>query len=170
MLILTGTKCESGDVRATLSHDWLKKQLLRGIAILRETKPACSANGPTPPVIVNAADWLEEATRVADNIIEDYSPARLIEGGPLSSLPDDLQRVIKEAVHKAYLDLGFIQALADEVTSAIAELRNARECLVKTWEPATDATMRYSTLDRLEEAAIRLKRSFDALPDGVILP
>ena len=105
--------------RTGLKHTWLENRLLWQIRQQRDEWLEIPPDGEPPSVIVGAVARCAEVRKLIHALVDAYSPAQLVDAGPLRALPDDTRRSISVAVHRIYLDLGFVQPIVPEIEEAV---------------------------------------------------
>jgi hypothetical protein len=164
---LSGFDCPIGREVWSLGHDWLKNTLLRDLA----DEAARSAwlegdNGDIQDDIQSAGGWLRRAGSLGERIVAGFSPAVLVAASPLGWLPANIQDLLREAVHRAYLAASGIEGTAVKVGQAVSAVRSA----VERASSARGRQERELALASLGEAAKALMHAVYALPRGVVLP
>jgi hypothetical protein len=158
------------DLRATLEHTWLKRRLLSYLRTERDTWLKAAGAEPLPKVLDGIPARIKEARQLQAKLIECYSPAQLVERGPLAVLPDGAKKLIKDAVHKAYLDSGIIQSPAKQFGEALDNFESKTAEIARAWARGKGAKRIECALDDLESAAQRLRSALLDLPQEVVLP
>lgn len=156
---------ESVGLCATLKHDWLENQFLRGLRRLRNDA-AAGSDESSPALLIEVPEWLEEARRLVTLVRDGFDAVQLVDAGPLCQLPDDIRKWIRDDVFKTYFSSGRPEALVTEVETAIDQLESATKACKDQWlgsEPQSRLTM----IDLVLESAELLKKALGALPRGV---
>ena len=153
-----------------LKHTWLERRLLPLLKRERSAWLEAAPGRPLPSPLEGITGRIKEARELLAALVDGYSPAQLVDREPLRVLPDDIKKIIQDAIHRAYLDLRIIQPLASELEAAIKQLEKVVEKVVTAWANAAAREMRARVLEELEVAAERLRRALEALPRGVVLP
>lgn len=157
------------DLRATLEHTWLKRRLLTRVRAERAEWLKAVGTGSLPKVLAGIPARIKETRKLLACLIEGYSPAQLVDLCPLAALPHETKKIIKGAVHKAYLDSGVIQPLAAQLRGALDEFEAEAAEIGPAWTGAAGAKKIDSVLDGLETAAERLRQALLDLPREVVL-
>lgn len=153
--------------RAVLGHTWLDNQLLLHLKRQQESW-ARSTDGALPLPLASIPQQLEKVRKLIDDAINGFSPAQLVDRGPLSALDLDARTSIKNAVHIAYLALGVIQPLIEELTGAANQLDEVTTRTRANWQEGPE--MRLHLMNELEAAAVRLRYALKELPREVVFP
>ena len=153
------------DVRAILEHTWLKRRLL---AQVRDNNASWTASDlPLPGVLVGVDGRLVIARRFVSTLIDLYGPAQLVDDGPLASLPLGVTNLIKEAIHRAFLQTDVIQPLDREANLALEEFEAVASTISTTW---SNPQARPELLRSLSITGERLRSALAALPEGIVIP
>jgi hypothetical protein len=168
LLVHPFTDNEFEQRRTALKHTWLENRLLRQIRQQRTEWLEKPGDGEPPSVIVGAAARCAEVRQLIQTLVDAYSPAQLVDAGPLRALQDEARRPISVAVHRIYLNLGVVQSLLTEIEEAVAGLEAAVALCIREW--SANPNMRSAALDALDGAAVRLRETLEVLPRGIILP
>ena len=158
--------CEIDGVCASLEHTWLKNRLLAQLRANRELW--IRSNDGLPSALAALPNQLAKVRMLIRDLYEGFSPSQLVERVPLSPLLAEVRTLIKNAVHSAYLELGLMQPLVEELTSATDHFEVVAAKIAACWQDGPE--MRSQVIDDLELAAIRLRTAFLALPREVVLP
>src|ERR1700690_3580430 len=90
----SGIRCACGDERGSLRHTWLERRLLYELRIDRELWLSALPGGALPEVIAGISAQLERLGHLIVRMAEDYSPAQLVDEGPLSRLDEGIKELI----------------------------------------------------------------------------
>lgn len=161
---------ENIDLCERLEHDWLKNYLQRQINAEREEWLHRKSGAPLPIVIAGMPLKIEDVKMVLQTTIISASPSQLIDKTPLTDFPLEIREVICEAVHQAYLNLRIIQPLISELESSLAIFEKAATQFIVAWQSEAGRSRLASTLNGLEESAVRLRKSLLSLPRETLLP
>jgi hypothetical protein len=162
---------EIDELRATLEHTWLKRRLLYRLQMERtEWFTAASLSEPLPEVLSGIPYQIQEARKLLGSLLEVYSPARLIDKGPLAALPEKERCLIRDAVHKAYLEARVMQPFVERLAVALEEFESKAAEIPCAWVSGIDEGILSNVLIDLESAAKQLRTALLELPQEVILP
>ncbi|MCU1267549.1 MAG: hypothetical protein JWM21_3867 [Acidobacteria bacterium] len=153
--------------RAVLGHTWLDNHLLLHIQTMRDMW-ANSEDNRLPTVLASIHEQLEKVRKLTDDATEGLSPAQLVDIGPLSSLNEEFRNLIKKAVHHAFLELGIVPPLVQEIRAAADDVDKIANQIRQDWQCGVETRSRL--LDTLEAAGIRLRNSLRELPREVVFP
>lgn len=157
-------------LRGRLKHSWLENEILNktseAVELLR--------TGPGWPALATFQANAAQALDLANNIAGGFSPSTLVDGsGPLSTLSVDERRTIKDAVHRAYLQVFDANVLAAELRTAATVMHSALNDVINVWsvraENDSGTTLREKWISVLVAAAT-LRDKLDALPNRIVLP
>lgn len=166
--VRSGLPCRKADERGTLRHTWLDRRLMYGLKVDRDKWLRASAGDPLPRVLAGIPFQLEKLGALLNLMVEDFSPAQLVDSGPLGGLPQELRQLLREALHKAYLASGEIVLLQQTLRDAIEGFTAAAARIETAWRSG-DRNEKDFLFDELSAQACRLRDAL-ALPQGVILP
>ena len=180
-IILLGWPCAAEDSRSRISHDWLGNRILRlNAEVVAEMHGEESEDREEfeSYLLPGGAceQYLGELRKLAETVVDGYSPAQLVAQTALNTLPKDSQDQVKTAIHKAYLNARInggntiedlqvaLRAAVHAFEAALADFRNA-------WSsgdvPAQAIRHRFE--DVLRQAS-NLREALSQLPRGIILP
>ncbi len=157
-------------LRGRLKHSWLENEILnktpQAVKLLRD--------GPGWPALATFQANAAQALDLANNIAGGFSPSTLVDGsGPLSTLSVDERRTIKDAVHRAYLQVFDANVLAAELRIAATAMHSALNDFINVWSVRAGndsvTTLREKWISVLVAAAT-LRDKLDALPNRIVLP
>ena len=182
MITLQGMPCDAEEVRSRLSHDWLGNKLL----ILQEEDVVqwhatrVSAGVEFERRLLPGGLYAEEMDnlyRLISGVQDGYSPARVVESGPLSDLPSDTQKLIKETLHQLYLALPLrdshgIEALQEALKQAADAFSRSLSRFREVWfaQPSASAEEVGATFRDVLRDGRLLRAALDHLPRGYVLP
>jgi hypothetical protein len=158
------------ELRATLEHTWLKRRLLYRLRTERNEWLRAVATDPLPDILAGIPPQIEETRKLLASIIEGYSPAQLIDQGLLAALPKKARGLIRDAVHKAYLDSEVMQPLVCRLEAALSDFESNAENIACAWFSGVGDEKLTDVLMNLESSAERLRRALLELPREVVLP
>lgn len=164
----SGIPCSRGDERGALRHTWLERRLLYELRVDHEVWLSAAPGDTVPEVISGISAHLEQLRRLAEQMMDDCSPAQLVDQGPLSALDEPNKQRLREALDGAYRKSGIILPYQERLRAAIEELSAMAAQAERVWRQE-DRACRSEFLDQLERVALRLRDALDA-PQGVVLP
>jgi hypothetical protein len=164
---LSGFDCPIGGEAWSVGHDWLKNTLLRDLADEATRSTWLEGdNGDIQEDLQSAGGWLRRAGSLGERIVAGFSPAVLVAVSPLGRLPANIQDLLRDAAHRAYLAASGIEGAAVKVEQAVSAMRSA----VERASCARGRQERELALASLDGAAKKLMDAVYALPRGVVLP
>ncbi len=171
MLVVSSFPCSSNILRGRLKHSWLENQLLNKTAdevvyLWKETGWGALDNEFSMRV--------SETITLAENLVQGFSPAQLVDSlAPLARLDQETRDLIKQAVHKAYLESSGITELSQPLCKAAKALEAALDQLRTVWRrPVTVANEKdlKNAWQMVSTQAKALHAVLERLPKGVVLP
>ena len=166
--VRSGMPCTDGDERGPLRHTWLERRLIYELRVDRDKWLSALPGDPLPRVLSGIAFHIERLHTLLDRMIEDFSPAQLVDRGPLGGLSPEVRQLLREALHSAYLASGDVLLLQQRLREAIAGFSAVAGTIETVWRSG-DRDAKDALFDALSEQASRLRDAL-ALPQGVILP
>ena len=166
--IRSGIPCVRGDERGTLRHTWLERRLLYEVRMDRAAWLSAAPGDPLPEVVAGIPAQLERLRCLIDRMVDDFSPAQLVDQGPLSRLDDGSKDLLRSVLHDAYLKSGIILPHQERLQAATDAFARIATQAGLVWSQG-DRRRTTEFLIELECAALRLKDAL-ALPQGVVLP
>jgi len=109
---------------------------------------------------------MREAKAILDGAIKGFSPANLVDQGPLARLPVEIRDVIKEGVDAPYREAMLVQPLCHELEIAVREMKTVALVIDTEWTE----TGRVALIEKLLVAIDRLSAALVALPRGYVVP
>ena len=179
MLILKGLPCDAAMLRGILRHSWLKNQILtmdagyviqmRGRPSLREEREAFERK------IRSGGEFesrLGEARRLVREMVDGFSPAQLVDSGPLAGLSPEARAAVKSVVHREYLSRTMIEKCVGPAAAACDALEVALREFSDDWfrQPYPGAVVIRKRFEELQQRARALSDSLGDLPEGIVLP
>jgi len=177
MLILYGITNEAVSICKDLRHNWLGHEVLNFDAnyiskIYAEASPSrerfVERIKPGGAFDMN----LKKAKALSVSVIDGFSPAQLVDNGPLGALQDDTRALIKRVLHNDYLEKTGIIELSESIQIAASDLSDAYTHFVKEWysqPPAGQARIKES-FEKVQSCGKALCEALGKLPKGVVLP
>ncbi len=158
------------ELRATLEHTWLKRRLLFRLRTERVEWLKAAATEPLPDILAGIPAQIQETRELLANVMEGYSPARLIDPGVLGALPEKERGLIRSAVHQAYLESGVMHSLVGRLEVALNDFESKAAEIPLAWGKGVSDVKLTDILMNLEYAAERLRSVLLELPQEVVLP
>lgn len=130
---------------------------------------------PPPPEDLNCLrQLLQEAKGITGRVVDEYSPAMLVEKEPLLRLPSELRAAIWESVHGQYLQLNFIQPKHQKLSDHLNQIESSTNKLFRLWARETRLKTVQDLIDKLSEQVNNLdgelKGNPPLLPKYIIMP
>jgi len=156
----------AGIVRGQLLHSWLENQVLN----TKQDKIDRVREGERWETPGKFMPRVKQAIRLAENLVDCYSPRQLVYRlSALSSLSDGQKGRLGAALHEIYCSTCGVEDLArrlKESAEAVKEsLREFLECL-----SAEDRREVPSSWERFRANAERLYAALQEVPKGVVIP
>ncbi len=179
MLILRGMPCDAALQRGLLWHSWLKNQILKmdaGYVTHMHSRPSLLEERESFERKIQPEgefeSRLDEARRFARDMIDGFSPAQLVDTGPLAAISAEARASLKEVVHGEYLKQTSIEARTEPVAAAVDELGKALRKFRDVWyqQPRADAEQIRAGFEQLQTRARALHEMLGNLPEGIVLP
>lgn len=179
MLILRGMPCDAALQRGLLWHSWLKNQILKTdagyVAYIHSRSSLFEERESFEQKIQPGGEFesrLDEARRFARDMVDGFSPAQLVDGGPLANLSDEVRAGLKSAVHDEYLEQTLIEERTGPVAEGVEELSKALGEFNDVWyrRPPSEAGLIRESFEQLQARARVLHEMLGDLPEGIVLP
>lgn len=179
MLILRGMPCDAALQRGLLWHSWLKNQILKmdaGYVAHMHSRPSLlEARESFERKIQPEGEFesrLDESRLFARDMVDGFSPAQLVDSGPLANLSAEARASLKSAVHGEYLEQTSIEERTGPVTEAVNELGKALGEFRDVWyrRPHSEAEQIRAGFEQLQTRARALHEMLGNLPEGIVLP
>src|SRR5262249_25480394 len=140
MMLLAETRPDVALLAGRLAHSWLKHQIIardpRFVAALHTVPSDDSARVAFVARLGASgefADNLAKCRKLAAGLVEDLSPARLLDDGPLAEMPAFHRGAIASILHDAYLAGTDIALLRDDIAIATDGLATALDKFSAAW-------------------------------------
>ena len=118
-------RCPIAGEAQSLGHTWFRHCLYDPLKFDLETELSGGEQLLTPP---NALSYLSikisKAEGILDAALRGFSPASLVDQGPLARLPEEIRDLIKEGVDARYLEATLVQPLFHELEIALQGMKN----------------------------------------------
>jgi hypothetical protein len=121
-----------------------------------------------PEVLAGIPAHIGRLQKFLASMVEDFSPAQLVDHGPLAQLEDSVKDMLRRALHDAFVASGAILPFQEDLRLAVQEFSSAAGQLETVWRTG-DRERKAAFLSELEAKALALREAL-ALPQGVILP
>jgi|SRR5580658_3305416 hypothetical protein len=164
----SGLPCPGGDERGTLRHTWLEGRLLYEVRLDSQAWLNARAGDTLPEVLAGIPMRLERLQRFLFTMVEDFSPAHLVDQCRLAELEDSTKQLLREALHNTYVASGVIQPYRDALRQATDKFAETAAKAEAVWRTG-DRERKAEFLAELETNAMALREAL-ALPQGVVLP
>jgi hypothetical protein len=171
--------CEAALQRGLLWHSWLKNQILKtdaGYVAYIHSRPSLLGERESfEQKIQPGGEFelrLDEARRFARDMVDGFSPAQLVDSGPLANLSDEVRVSLKSAVHGEYLARTLIEEHTGPVAEAVEELGKALGEFKDVWyrRPPSGAGLIKENFEQLQARARVMHEILGDLPEGIVLP
>lgn len=163
--------CETNTLRGQLKHSWLENQVLN----------------KTSDNVINfwkSTGWkaleqqfavhIRKAIQLSDEQESGFSPAQLVDTlTPFEKVNDETKELIKQAVHKAYLESSNITQLKVPLKEAAEELEKALGHLLEAWNQQVSEKSELELKKAWDEFLTRARKLhsvLEQLPKGIVLP
>lgn len=179
MLILRGMPCDAALQRGLLWHSWLKNQILKTdpgyVAYIHSRPSLLEERESFEQKIQPGGEFesrLDESRRFSRDMVDGFSPAQLVDSGPLANLSDEVRASLKSAVHGEYLEQTLIEERTRPVAEAVEELGKALGEFKAVWyqRPRSGANLIRESFEQLQARARVLHVMLGNLPEGIVLP
>ena len=179
MLILRGMPSDAALQRGLLWHSWLKNQILKTdagyVAYIHSRPSLLEERESFEQKIQPGGEFelrLDEARRFARDMIDGFSPAQLVDSGPLANLSDEVRASLKSALHGEYLEQTLIEERTGRIAEAVQELGQALGEFRDVWyrRPHSGANLISESFEQLQARARDLHEMLGDLPEGIVLP
>lgn len=170
---------ELSQERGRLRHLWLKNQVLAlnedFVVLMHGKRSLQKARESFESKIQPDGEFtirLNDARRLVQQMLEGFSPAQLVDLGPLEQLSKDARRQVKSVSHDLYLRKTAIAELSESLTGAITDLANALQEFTTTWfeQPTAHETLIRSRFAHFQLCAQALQEKLGRSPEGIVLP
>jgi hypothetical protein len=115
---------------------------------------------------------LNDARRLVREMVSGFSPAQLVDSGPLAGLSPEARAAVKSVVHSEYLSQTMIEKCVGPVAAACDGLEAALKEFSDAWfrQPYPGAVAVRKSFEELQRRARTLHESLGELPEGIALP
>jgi len=182
MIVAVGMPCDAERTRSKLSHGWLGNKVQRltakSVATMHANRSPSRANFEerlfSDGLYDNRLRSLKDLTEM---VVEGYSPARVVERGPLTQFSEPVQTAIEEVLHEQYLKTPLYEGhciveLQAELRAATDNFSSALDNFRAVWfqDPSASANDVQTSFQTLLKHASSLREALDHLPRGFVLP
>jgi hypothetical protein len=117
------------------------------------------------------AAHLNVAAQLVRNLVTGFSPAQLVDAGPLAVVSNDIRKIIKSVIHAEYLDRSGIEQQRAPIANAIRDLRKALKEFAASWfqQPSVNEDLIRDGFVRVQVNAATLQDALGNLPEGFVL-
>ena len=170
---------ELSQERGRLRHLWLKNQVLalnEDYTALMHTKPSLREARESFESKIRPDgefdDRLNDVRRIVRQMGEGFSPAQIVDLGPLEQLSPNVRQLVKNISHDLYLRQTMIAELGASLAEVIAVLAQALKDFSTAWfkQPPVDETLIRSKFAHFQLCAKALQEKLSNLPQGIVLP
>jgi len=179
VLILRGMPCDAALQRGLLWHSWLKNQILKmdaGYVAHMHSRPSLLEERESFERKIQPGgefdSRLDEARRFAREMVDGFSPAQLVDSGPLTSLSTEARAGLKSVIHGEYLEQTSIEERSGPIAGAVDELGKALSDFRDVWyqRSQAEADQVRAGFEQLQARARALHEMLGNLPEGIVLP
>jgi hypothetical protein len=171
--------CDAALRRGLLWHSWLKNQILKmdaGYVAHMHSRPSLREERESFERKIQPGgefeSRLDEARRFALEMVAGFSPAQLVDSGPLKGLSEEARAGLKSAIHGEYLEQTSIEERTGPVAAGVDELGEALGEFRGVWygRPQARAEEVRAGFEQLQARARALHEILGNLPEGIVLP
>lgn len=159
----SAVSCELAQRKTNLEHNRLKHMLINS---LRSKHTDWLSSEAFPAELSVLEICIAEARAISSALIDGYSPAQMVELGPLRYLPEQTRVAVRDAIHCAYLKCGIVQNKKDALENATQQFEKVARLIQSAW----NSTAREELLHRLGAASRELQEKLNELPEGIVWP
>ena len=179
MLQLVGMSCEVRQRCSRLSHSWLKNEILNldpgYIGLLyQRTAHSVARTSFEQKIQVDGlfSARIEEASQLANEMIDGFSPEQVVDTSALRNLPAETRKAIKEVLRAEYLIQTDIESKVKQIHLAIADLKKALGSFAETWfgRKSVKPEKIQAGFTLVQVRAQALHGLLAKLPEGIVLP
>jgi hypothetical protein len=176
--IVAQIPCEAAMKRGILRHSWLKNQILpinpEYVVRVRNSQSLLDVRRDFERLIGPNGEFsvhLDVAAQLARNLEAWFSPAQLVDLGPLAIVPNDIRKIIKSNIHAEYLDRNGIEKQRAPIANAVKDLRKALNEFTASWfqRPSVSEDLIRDGFVRVQMNAAVLQDALGYLPEGFVL-
>jgi hypothetical protein len=170
--------CDAAQKRGILRHSWLENQVLpvseEFLILMRKSGTLVKARKSFERMIEprgQFSDYCNLANQLVLGMVDGFSPACLVDDGPLAILPTPLSEVIKSALHSQYLEQSRIEEHSVPISNAIKNVKKALGRFSRLWfqQPKVDDQSIKSAFAAVQATAAGLQKQLGTLPEGFVL-
>lgn len=163
--------CDANTRRGQLKHSWFENQVLNKTSdnVINFWKTT-----GWKALEQQFAVHIRKAIQLSDELESGFSPAQLVDTlTPFEKVDDKTKELIKQAVHKAYLESSNITELKAPLKEAAEELEKALKHLFEVWNQQVFEKSESELKKAWDEfliKATKLHSVLEQLPKGIVLP
>jgi hypothetical protein len=170
--------CDAALQRGLLWHSWLKNQILKmdpDYVLRMKSRPSLQEERLAFEQWIQPGGEFEsklnDARQFAGVMVEGFSPAQLVDRGPLLKLSTNVREAVKSVIHREYLAQSLIEDCAGPMADAIDDLDKALKEFSGIWyrKPAAGHDLIRRGFEQLQVCAKALHERLGALPEGIVL-
>jgi len=179
VLQLVGMPCEVRQRCSRLSHLWLKNEILDQdpgyvgfiyqLAAHSEERTWFEQKIRVDGLF---STKIEEASQLANELIDGFSPEQVVDTSALKNLPAETRTAIKEVLRAEYLIQTDIESKVKQIRLAITGLKKALGIFTKAWfgKKSVGAKKIQAKFALVQVRAQALHGLLVELPKGIVLP
>jgi hypothetical protein len=116
--------------------------------------------------------YIGKAKALSAIVVQGFSPAQLVDDGPLLALSDEGRALIRSLLHDEYLKQTGIESLSLSLQAAVSDLFERYKHFVKHWysEPRAAQEEIKESFGDFQRSAKVFDEVLESLPKGVVLP
>lgn len=180
-MIYVHVGCEAAELREELWHDWLKNDV--GII------PAADVAAEFPKEwrskyrqsfegkIAQGGSYdkrVEQVYELVDRVPDGFSPARLLDAGPIAEMPEEARQLVASYVHERYLREAAAADWGSGIRRSVKAFKKALEGVREAWGRDSQASNAAQGVEDalvgLQKAALKLRAALESLPRGFVIP
>jgi hypothetical protein len=115
---------------------------------------------------------IEEASQLANEMTDGFSPEQVVDTGALKNLPAETRKAIKEVLRAEYLVQTDIESKVKHIHLAIADLKTALGIFAEAWfgRKSVESEKIQAGFAQVQLRAQALHWLLADLPEGIVLP
>jgi hypothetical protein len=163
--------CNADVIRGQLRHHWLENQILNktpeDVLFILQTEERWDA------LETEFEQRIAQAIKFTDDMIEGFSPKQLFDKIEiLSSISNETKMLLKDKIHKVYIEKSNIQNISISFQCAVKSLEGAIKEFKKMWKQSKSERNEAITemYQAVLDSATLLHDVIKLLPKGVVLP
>lgn len=171
MLTPYNIPCDANVIRGQLRHHWLENQILNktpeDVLFIWQTEERWDA------LETEFEYRIAQAIKFTDDMIDGFSPKQLVDKiAILSSLSSETKILLKDKIHKVYMESSNIQNISISFQRAVKSLEGDIKKFKKVWKQSNSERNEAiaESYQAVLESATLLHDVIKLLPKGVVLP